>query len=62
MATLDELLDDLPSTHTLNNPITFEIDEDLRTIKKPARGNVIGVQYDNNVNHVNFKMPRYYTV
>ena len=60
MATLDELLDDLPSTHTLNDPITFEIDEDLRTIKKPARGNVIGVQDDNNVNHINFKMPRYY--
>ena len=60
MATLDELLDDLPSTHTLNDPITFEIDEDLRTIKKPARGNVLGVQDDNNVNHINFKIPRYY--
>ena len=60
MATLDELLDNLPSTHTLNDPITFEIDEDLRTIKKPARGNVLGVQDDNNVNHINFKMPRYY--
>ena len=60
MATLDELLDDLPSIHTLNDPITFEIDEDLRTIKKPTRGNVLGVQDDNNVNHINFKMPRYY--
>ena len=60
MATLDEMLDDLPPTHTLNDPVTFEIDEDLRTIKKPARGNVLGVQDDNNVNHINFKMPRYY--
>ncbi len=60
MATLDELLDNLPSTHTLNDPITFEIDEDLRTIHTPARGNIIGVQGDNNVNHINFKMPRYY--
>ena len=60
MATLDELLDDLPPTHTLNDPVTFEIDEDLRTIHTPPRGNIIGVQGDNNVNHINFKMPRYY--
>ena len=60
MATLYELLDDLPPTHTLNDPITFEIDEDLRTIHTPFRGNIIGVQGDNNVNHINFKMPRYY--
>ena len=60
MATLDELLDELPTTHTLNDPITFEIDEDLRTIHTPSRGNIIGVQGDNNVNHINFKMPRYY--
>ena len=60
MATLDELLDDLPPTHALNDPVTFEIDEDLRTIHTPFRGNIIGVQGDNNVNHINFKMPRYY--
>ena len=60
MATLYELLDDLPTTHTLNDPVTFEIDEDLRTIHTPPRGNIIGVQGDNNVNHINFKMPRYY--
>ena len=60
MATLDELLDDLPSTHTLNDPVTFEIDENLRTIHTPFSGNIIGVQDDNNVNHINFKMPRYY--
>ena len=60
MATLYELLDDLPQTHTLNDPVTFEIDEDLRTIHTPPRGNIIGVQGDNNVNHINFKMPRYY--
>ena len=36
------------------------IDEDLRTIHTPSRGNIIGVQGDNNVNHINFKMPRYY--
>ena len=60
MATLYELLDDLPPIHTLNDPVTFEIDEDLRTIHTPPRGNIIGVQGDNNVNHINFKMPRYY--
>ena len=60
MATLDELLYKLPTIHTLNDPITFEIDEDLRTIHTPSRGNIIGVQGDNNVNHINFKMPRYY--
>ena len=60
MATLDELLEELPPTHTLNDPVTFEIDEDLRTIHTPPRGNIIGVQGDNNVNHINFKMPRYY--
>ena len=60
MATLDELLEELPPTHTLNDPVTFEINEDLRTIHTPPRGNIIGVQGDNNVNHINFKMPRYY--
>ena len=37
--------------------VNLNVDGQIHT---PFRGNIIGVQGDNNVNHINFKMPRYY--
>ena len=40
--------------------IQFDIDNDLRIITIPDKGDVIGVIGDNNTNRINFRMPRYY--
>lgn len=44
----------------LHDGIQFDIDENLRIISIPPKGVVIGVCGDDDVNRVNFRMPRYY--
>ena len=60
MATLEQVLSDLPEEEYLYDDIQFLIDEDLRTVTIPPDGVVLGVNGDKDVNRVNFQMPRYY--
>lgn len=65
MPSLDEVLatlsaDVAPEADYLHDHIQFEIDEDLRIITIPDDGVVAGVVGDKKVNHINFKMVRYY--
>lgn len=65
MPSLDEVLSTLsvdvaPEADYLHDHIQFEIDEDLRIITIPSDGVVAGVVGDKKVNHINFKMVRYY--
>lgn len=65
MPSLDEVLatlsvDVAPEADYLHDHIQFEINEDLRIISIPADGVVAGVVGDKKVNHINFKMVKYY--
>ena len=58
------LLGDSVSVNTdadyLHDSVQFEIDENLRIVTVPSDGVVAGVVGDKNVNHINFRMSRYY--
>ena len=60
MATLDEVISQMPEEDYLHDSIQFVIDSDLRVISIPVKGVVAGVVGDKNVNRINFQMPRYY--
>lgn len=59
MATVEEVLNSMDSTY-IHDDIEFEIDKDLRVISVPARGVILGVVGDKNINRINFSIPKIY--
>ena len=62
MASVDEVLNDMPAADALAEPANVEyiIDNELRIITVPPNGVVLGVEGDKDVNTIHFKMARYY--
>ena len=60
MATIEEILNKMTDTDSIQEDIQFVIDEKFRTITVPSNGVVLGVTGDKNINVVTFKMQRFY--
>lgn len=60
MVSVEETLSNMSDIDYLHDEIQFDIDENLRIISIPPKGIVIGVCGDDDVNRINFRMPRYY--
>lgn len=59
MATVEEVLNSMDNTY-VHDDIEFEIDKDLRVISVPAKGVILGVVGDKNINRINFSIPKMY--
>lgn len=62
MTNIDDVFAAMPDTQaiTVDDSVDFVIDSNLRVISIPARGVVLGVEGDKDVNRVTFLMPKMY--